>query len=262
MSIELPSRSRVVILVKAAPRVGAKHGETVCCAGIDENGHWVRLYPVIFRTLDDAKKFGRWDIVEYDWKLPKGDNRSESRRIEHTSLEIVSTLKQESKRQFLAKHVVSSLEGLIDSGKSLALLRPENPKFIIEKKKTDLFEQERDLFREWHHRDVEGLFGHLSKDLVPYEPAPYAFRYQYEMDGKAREGTCQDWEIEATYLRWSSRYGERDTLQKMTQRFGVEYPKAGFVLAMGTHKAYPQWLINGIIRLDHGAENEVQGSLL
>ncbi|MBE7183710.1 MAG: hypothetical protein INR68_04810 [Methylobacterium mesophilicum] len=261
MTLELPSRSRVVILVKAAPRVGAKHGETVCCAGIDEGGRWVRLYPVIFRTLDDAKKFGRWDIVEYDWKLPKGDSRSESRRVEHASLEIISTLKRESRRQFLAKHVVSNLDGLIEAGKSLALLRPTNPKFLIEKKSVDAFEQERGLFREWHRQELEGLFGHLSKDIVPYQPSPYAFKYQYEMNGKVREGTCQDWEIEATFLKWSKLYGERDTLQKMTELFGVEYPKAGFVLAMGTHRAYPQWLINGIIRLDHGVEREIQGSL-
>ena len=76
-----------------------------------------------------------------------------------------------------------------------------------------------------------------------------------------REGTCQDWEIEATFLRWQRLYGEADTLRKMSDRFGVEYPKKGFVLAMGTHKAYPQWLINGVIRLDHGIENEIQQSL-
>lgn len=32
------------ILVKAAPRHSQTFGETVCCAGIDRNGAWVRLY--------------------------------------------------------------------------------------------------------------------------------------------------------------------------------------------------------------------------
>jgi hypothetical protein len=32
---------------------------------------------------------------------------------------------------------------------------------------------------------------------------------------------------------------------------------------MGTHKAYPsQWLINGVIRLDHGSEDEVAPLLI
>ena len=35
----------------------------------------------------------------------------------------------------------------------------------------------------------------------------------------------------------------------------------GFVLAMGTHKAYPQWLTNGVIRLDHRIEKETQQTL-
>lgn len=47
----------------------------------------------------------------------------------------------------------------------------------------------------------------------------------------------------------------------MTATFGAEYSEKGFVLAMGTHKAYGNWLINGIIRLDHGAEDRLQGTL-
>ncbi|CDX14459.1 hypothetical protein MPL3356_160001 [Mesorhizobium plurifarium] len=113
----------------------------------------------------------------------------------------------------------------------------------------------------WHEQEANSLFGFLGKSLVPYEPAPFYFKYRYETDDGVREGTCQDWEIEATFLKWQRRYGEKETLQKMSDRFGAEYPKKGFVLAMGTHKAYPQWLINGVIRLDRGIENEIQQSL-
>ena len=66
-----------------------------------------------------------------------------------------------------------------------------------------------------------------------------------------REGTCQDWEMEATYFRWSKDYGESAALEKMQKTFGEDYPKKGMLLAMGTHSLYPDtWLINGIIRLD------------
>lgn len=47
------------IIVKAAPRASTTYGETVCIAAIDHNGSWVRLYPVSFRQLEDAQKFGR-----------------------------------------------------------------------------------------------------------------------------------------------------------------------------------------------------------
>jgi hypothetical protein len=42
--------AEAVVIVKAAPQVGRRHGETVCCAGIDVYGNWLRLYPVSFRT--------------------------------------------------------------------------------------------------------------------------------------------------------------------------------------------------------------------
>jgi hypothetical protein len=46
-----------IVIIKAAPQVGQRHGETVCCAGIDLAGNCLRLYPVSFRTLDDGQKF-------------------------------------------------------------------------------------------------------------------------------------------------------------------------------------------------------------
>jgi hypothetical protein len=209
-------RTSATIIVKAAPRVGQTHGELVCCAGIDAAGSWVRLYPVVFRTLEDAQKFSRWDIIEYEWKL---------------------------------------------LGKSFAFIRPRNPKFIIERKSTEQFYREKEQFIQWHKHETEGLFGFMNKDIVPYEPAPYLFKYSYEIADGKREGTCQDWEVEATFLKWRRTYGEHRALQFMREKFGTEYPDKGFVLAMGTHRAYGNWLINGIVRLDRGAENRIQGSL-
>ncbi|TIV81561.1 MAG: hypothetical protein E5V93_07860 [Mesorhizobium sp.] len=235
-------RDSAVILVKAAPRVGETHGELVCCAGINLSGSWIRLYPVAFRTLEDAQKFGRWDTIEYGWSLPKGDQRSESRRLEHKSLVITGSLSEKARPQFLARHVVSSLAAELEQGRSLALVRPRSAEFLIERKDRDTFESEKARFLMWHEQEANSLFGFLGKSLVPYEPAPFYFKYRYETDDGVREGTCQDWEIEATFLKWQRRYGEKETLQKMSDRFGAEYPKKGFVLAMGTHKAYPQWL--------------------
>jgi hypothetical protein len=258
----VPQRSSATIIVKAAPRVGQTHGELVCCAGIDPVGFWVRLYPVAFRTLEDAQKFGRWDVIDYDWRLPKGDARSESRRVEHHSLSISGHRKEKSSREnLIARLVVSSLATEENNGKSLAFIRPQKPKFIIEKKPADQFYAEKENFANWHRQEVEGLFGFMSKDIVPYEPCPYTFKYSYEISDGKREGTCQDWEVEATFLKWRRIYDEEKALKYMASRFGEEYPEKGFVLAMGTHKAYRNWLINGIVRLDVGAEDRIQGLL-
>jgi hypothetical protein len=60
-----------IVIIKAAPQTGQRHGETVCCAGVDLYRNWLRLYPVSFRTLEKAQKFGRWNRLNYNWRRPK-----------------------------------------------------------------------------------------------------------------------------------------------------------------------------------------------
>ena len=129
--------TEAVVIVKAAPQVGRRHGETVCCAGIDLYGNWFRLYPVSFRTLEQSKKFGRWDQIKFNWRLPNDDRRVESRRVDQQSIEIVGRLRKSERDAFLGKAVVTSLNREREAGKSFALLKPEILAFKIEKKDAD-----------------------------------------------------------------------------------------------------------------------------
>jgi hypothetical protein len=212
--------------------------------------------------LDDAQKFRRWDIISYEWSMPKEDGRLESRRIKHRSLKVEGYLhNREDRIKLIAPLVTSSLAAEERKGLSFAFLRPQNPRFFHVKKSSAEYASEKQRFRVWHEQEASGLFGALVKPLVPYEPAPYHFKYRYYcMDGE-REGTCQDWEMEATFLKWRRIYGESETLRRMALRFGEEYQSHGFVFAMGTHKAYGNWLINGVVKLLHGAEDVRQPSL-
>lgn len=236
-----------IILVKATPQVGRMHGETVCCAGVTLAGEWLRLYPVTFRRLDDAKKFGRWDHIRFRWRKPKDDSRPESRRLDQQSIEILGKLPAQERGKLLATLEVTGLNAALAQGKSLALLRPQNPRLIIHPKSPEEFAQEKN--------DYEGICGQgdffYQKELLPLEPCPFKFKYQYTTDDGDREGTCQDWETDATYFSWSKRYGDRKALEHMQHQFGVVYPQKGMMFAMGTHSRYPdRWLINGIIRMD------------
>lgn len=208
--------------------------------------------------------FARWDVIEYKWQLPtKGDQRNESRRVEHKSVEIVGKVSEASRSQLLSQRLVTSLDAEFRDGRSLALIRPKYPRFKIVKKDEDVFTKQQEQFSAWHEHQANSLLGRLARNLVPYTPAPYEFRYAYSTDDGNREGVCQDWEVEATFLKWRKLYGEQKTLRMLSDRFGDEYPEKGFVLAMGTHKAYAStWLINGIIRLNHGEEDAIQLGLL
>jgi len=239
--------AEAVVLIKAAPQVSQRHGETVCCAGIDLYGNWLRLYPVAFRTLEDGQRFGRWDRIRFKWRRPHDDGRSESRRVDQMSIEIVGHIPKKEREPFLNRTVVTSLQRERNAGRSLALLRARIDEFLIERRAdADITS---DIARFEKLRAQADLFN--VKTAIPYNPCPYRFKYRYRTDDGDREGTCQDWEIEATFFNWSRRYGEEWALHEMRCVFGDEYPRKGMLLAMGTHSLYPDvWLINGVIRLD------------
>ncbi len=77
-----------------------------------------------------------------------------------------------------------------------------------------------------------------------YNPCPYNFKYRYRTDDGIREGTCQDWEIEATYHNWSRDYGEQRALDDINRVFGQEYPSKGMLLAMGTHSPSSRYMVD------------------
>jgi len=239
--------TEAIVIVKAAPQLGQKHGETVCCAGIDLQGNWLRLYPVAFRTLDEGQKFGRWDRIRFRWRLPNDDPRPESRRVDQASICIVGELRRSERERFLAARIVTGLKRERDAERSLALLKARIIRFSHEQKTDEELAQERTRFADLHAQS--DLFN--TKPLIPYLPCPFRFQYRYEIDDGVRNGTCQDWEIEATFYKWRRAYGEQRALAEMQRVFGEEYPAKGMLMAMGTHSLYPDtWLINGIIRLD------------
>lgn len=58
------ARERVLITVKTYPTLSRKYGETVCTAGVRDDGSWVRIYPVPFRRLDEAEQYRKFDWLE------------------------------------------------------------------------------------------------------------------------------------------------------------------------------------------------------
>ena len=247
---ENAGRTEAVVIIKASPQVGDRHGETVCCAGIDLYGRWLRLYPVSFRLLDRNKKFARWDRISFSWRRPRDDPRPESRRVDQDSIAIQGILPKSERPGFLDKAIVTSLRREREAGRSLALLRAEIVGFFVEKKTSSQMEDEAARFE--RVRAQTDLF---SKESVPHRVCPYKFKYTYRMDDGERTGTCQDWETEATFWNWSRMKGEAAALEEMQRIFGEEYPRKGMLLAMGTHSLYPDtWLINGVVRMNSSGQ--------
>jgi hypothetical protein len=238
------------IIVKAAPRASRTYGETVCIAAIDHNGCWVRLYPVSFRDLADAQKFGRWDRISYRWRKPTGaaDRRTESRRVDQGSIVITGKMKERDRHSFLNRAAVTSLKAEREQGRSLAILNCEILDFWYERQPPEQMEKQRAVYEGMRQQD--DFFSQAN--LIPREACPYLFKYRYRDNDGVHVGTCQDWETETTFLRRRSEsMSESQALQWMTDKFGVEFPREGMALAMGTHRyRADQWLINGILRVN------------
>lgn len=244
------------VIVKAAPRASKTHGETVCTAALTRDGDWVRLYPVSFRFLDDSKKFSRWQKIKYRWRAPKAsqDQRQESRRVDHDSIEIVGALPARERNAFMQRFAINSLEEQARNGKSLALLKCEILNFVCERRShEDLLKQET------VYQNLRSQGDLFASSEVPRETCSHQFRYHFRDADGVHWGTCQDWETETTFLRRRSETNEAQALEWMRWKFGEDYPKRGMALAMGTHRLRDwQWLINGVIR----TSEEDQFSLL
>lgn len=244
------STDEAIIIVKAAPQLSARHGETVCTAAVTRDRQWVRLYPIAFRTLEDAQQFKRWDVVRYTSQRPRDDKRIESRRLDHHSLTIAGALPPRERYGLVAPMVVESLEEERRQGRSLAFIRPNILKFIVEKKPADELEDERQKY-EMAAKQADLFLG----PIIPYAPCPYRFKYDYEIKDGKRTGTCQDWETEATFFHWRKQYSEADTIRRMQARWGEELPQKGLLFAMGTHSQYPDtWLINELIQMPEAGQ--------
>ena len=243
--------TEAIVLVKAAPVIGEKHGETVCCAGLDLHGKWLRMYPISFRVLDDGKRFKRWDKVKFHWRLPSDDHRIESRHVDNQSLEITGTMRKVDRARFLDRAIVTSLNAEYEAGRSLALLQPEIRDFRISRKGAEKLAAQQAKIDAFHAQD--DMF--IPRPIVPARACPYEFQYVYRTEDGDREGTCQDWETEATFFKWRNLHNEQWAIDEMRRMFGEELPERGLYFAMGTHSQYPKtWLINGLIQLQRSAQ--------
>ena len=73
-------RERILVTVKTYPPLSEKYGETVCTAGVREDGSWIRLYPVPFRRLTEVEQYHKYDWLECRVRTQSSDRRPESFR--------------------------------------------------------------------------------------------------------------------------------------------------------------------------------------
>ena len=246
MSVMLQS-CRVSILVKALPQRSAKHGETVCCAGVTPDGEFKRLFPIRFRHLSDDSSFKRWDWVSFKYRLPTRDRRPESCHVMEDTIKVDGKMPRKDRALFLNRLVSGSAAAAAAEGKSLALVRPRNPHFYYKAKSQDQIEKERQTYAEAAR---QGSF--FDDELKALEPSPYEFRFKFEDEAGAHDYANGDWEAHAMFFNGRRREGsDQAALEWMSRTFNEEYRERGMLFCLGNVASRPQtWQLLGVLRVD------------
>ena len=114
---------KVLILVKTYPAISTKYGETVCTAGITEDGNWVRIYPIPFRKINYKTRFKKYEWIEADLIENQSDFRPESfRPVDYEKIHAIDEIKPdgntwEERREYVLKNIYTNLETLIKDAK-------------------------------------------------------------------------------------------------------------------------------------------------
>ncbi len=244
------TRERALILVKAFPQPSQKYEETVCCAGINEQGEFVRLYPVRYRHLRPEQRFDRWDVIEFEAERPRDDWRPESRHVSEDSIRVVQSRSQTNEEQRVrswAPHVSPSLTALKAENeateKSLGIVGPAagSVKFRARRLKASS-QEDRQMQEAW------GQVSLLDAEALPELKVEYEFSYRFTSDGHAHDMKIHDWEVQAAYFAYKKKYG-KDALTRLQVEYEQNIPQRNLHLVMGTMKAHPrQFIIIGLLR--------------
>lgn len=246
-------KERILITVKTYPTLSAKYGELVCTAGLREDGSWIRIYPVPFRSLEEYRKFEKYRIIEAQVISNPKDPRPESHKVDIDTLTLTETIIstadgwRERRNWVLVRgKVYDDLSRLIAAANernelSLATFKPteildfkaetQSPEWDQEKiAKLQSASQQASLFPEWQPRAVTRYVKKL----------PWKFSYKLK-DSQGRESTMmiEDWEIGALYWNCLKEGATpEDAVAKVRQKYFDYFRQQDLHLFLGTTREW------------------------
>ncbi|MBS1882111.1 MAG: hypothetical protein JSS97_04050 [Actinobacteria bacterium] len=216
-------------VVKAYPTVSKKYGEVSCIAGIEftepdpvsrPEVRWIRLYPVPFRDLEDAKQFAKYQPMRIAVKKHSGDKRPETRRPNLESIELTKEAAipaagdWSGRRRFVEPLMTDSMCGIQrcrkDDKFSLGIFRPAEI-VGLDIEAADVSKDKEEMVKTWARlRAQSSLLDGVGleeqkQQMRALDLIPWRFKLRYRCDDPLCEGkhaqSMIDWEIGAFYLR-------------------------------------------------------------
>lgn len=241
------AKRKVLITVKTYPNFSKKYDELVCTAGIDENGDWVRIYPVPFRKLPYHMQYSKYDWIEADVEKNPSDFRKES--FKPINIDSEDCFKKigsidvknnwaERKQNILEKTTIhTNMQELINLSRedmtSLAVFKPTE---IVN------FTYEEEEEKEWPKDKLEslnqmGLFDTANEsNFKVVKKLPYKFKYHFkDCNGKLSKMMIEDWKVGALYWNVFRETGlEKQACEAVKYKFLTEFQSKDLYFFLGT----------------------------
>ena len=246
-------KERILVTVKTYPTLSKKYGETVCTAGVREDGSWVRIYPVPFRRLGESEQYRKYDWLECRLVRQKNDFRPDSfRPYDEADLQPAGHIDTndmwlERRRIILDQSLVyDRLDEAITDAKanriSLCVFKPTKVKALIWEKEDPKWDP--DKLREMRkiHSQLDMFDDNDWRKTFNVIPKlPYSFSYRFEdITGRQSELQILDWEIGMLYWNClkSSGGNEDKALSKVRQKYFCDFLKTDLHFFLGTTQQY------------------------
>lgn len=238
-------RKKVLITVVTYPLPSRSYDELVCTAGVLEDGSWIRIYPVRFKFLTDAKSSGGFEQYKYSWieldlRKRQDDFRPESHspiNYDFSDLNVLGALDTKNnwaaRKEYCLRNCYTNLRQLIEDSKaprnlSLAAFKPTQIKDLI------IEPDEREWKPEWREqfKQLSLSFGgeQTSNQREFIRKLPYKFYYHFSDDaGQSSKLMIEDWEISQLYwncLR-NANGNEQLALGKVREKYWRNFVQGG-----------------------------------
>lgn len=270
-------KERILITVKTYPTLSRKYGETVCTAGVRQDGSWIRLYPVPFRRLQETEQYSKYDWIECRVVKNRSDPRPESFRP-YDPAQLVPAGHMDTNQDWRARRrllletcrVYTQLKELIEGAKanamSLAVFKPT--RLLSFSWETEEREWDPAKLAEMKARSAQlGLFDDETwrKTFKVIPKLPYSFSYRFEDEvGQSAKLQILDWEIGALYWNCLRKTGndEPAALELVKQKYWDEFIEKDLHFFLGTTQSFHfvapnPWVIIGVMPIPHQKQTEL-----
>jgi len=243
---------KLFVTVKTYPTPSATYIETTCVSGIADDGHWIRIHPIRFRSLEEDNRFPRYSWIQVRANKATRDPRPESYHVDENTIQVLShpptTNAWQERREIVEPMLSQSVEDLRDqqanNHTSLGVIRPkEITSFSIE-----------EADKEWSPKqlaklDQQDLFA--LKQGARLEKIPFDFCYDFICDDSRCHGhhmKVLDWEVAQSYRKWSRGATRDEWERKMKEMYDYRVRHSyDSLFFLGTLSNHPTtWTIGGI----------------